>query len=92
MKLPNADQAIIEREKVADYLLNSGHFDNGGKVPYFVASGFLRDAWKVFAETLRNLTMAADFTKWQNSPHGIKYIFDGEIVTPAGCQAPLWTI
>jgi len=53
MKLPNAEHAIIEREKVANYLLNSGHPDNGGKAPYFEASGFHRDAWHVFAEALR---------------------------------------
>jgi hypothetical protein len=33
MKLPNADKAIIDREKIADYLLNPAHPDNGGKAP-----------------------------------------------------------
>ena len=25
MKLPNAEQAVVEREKIADYLLNPAH-------------------------------------------------------------------
>jgi hypothetical protein len=92
MKLPNAAHAIIEREKVADYLLNSGHPDNGGKAPFFVACGFHRDAWEVFAEALLSLVVTAEITKSLNPPHGIKYILDGEIETPAGRQASLRTI
>jgi len=92
MKLPNAEHAIIEREKVAGYLLNSGHPDNGGKAPYFVASGFHRDAWDVFAKALRGLAVTGEITKSLASPHGMKYILDGEIETPAGRQASLRTI
>ena len=33
MKLPNAENAVVEREKIADYLLNPAHPDNGGKAP-----------------------------------------------------------
>ena len=33
MKLPNANQSAVGREKIADYLLNPGHPDNGGKSP-----------------------------------------------------------
>lgn len=92
MKLPNAKNASIEREKVADYLLNSGHPDNGGKAPYFLAYGFHRDAWDVFAEALRRLAVTGEITKSLASPHGMKYILDGEIETPAGRQASLRTI
>ena len=92
MKIPNAEHAIIEREKVADYLLNSGHPDNGGKAPYFVASGFHRDAWEVFAEALRNLAVTGEIAKSLDSPHGMKYLLDGEIETPAGRQVSLRTI
>lgn len=92
MKLPNAEHAIIERDKVADYLLNSGHPDNGGKAPYIVAFGFHRDAWDVFAEALHRLAVTGEITKSLDSPHGMKYILDGEIETPAGRQVSLRTI
>lgn len=74
MKLPNAEHAIIEREKVADYLLNSGHPDNGGKAPFFVGYGFHPDAWDVFTGALRSLAMTGEITKSLDSPHGMKYI------------------
>ncbi|MDA1276056.1 MAG: hypothetical protein O2960_18725 [Verrucomicrobia bacterium] len=31
MKLPNAPQSLVSKEKIADYLLNAAHPDNGGK-------------------------------------------------------------
>jgi hypothetical protein len=39
MKLPNLDKAIIEREKIMDYLLNPVHPDNGGKSEFFRSLG-----------------------------------------------------
>lgn len=92
MKLPNAEHAIIEREKVAGYLLNPAHPDNGGKAPFFVTCGFRRDEWGVLADALRRLAVMGEVTKSLDSPHGMKYILDGEIETPAVCQSPLRTI
>jgi len=40
VKLPNAEKAIAEHEKVADYLLNAAHPDNGGKAAFFEGLGF----------------------------------------------------
>src|SRR5262245_37672421 len=45
MRLPNAERAIVEREKIVDYLLNSAHPDNGGKAQFFFSLGF-REAWQ----------------------------------------------
>ena len=41
MKLPNAEKAVVEREKLADYLLNAAHPDNGGKAAFFEGSDFI---------------------------------------------------
>jgi len=37
MKLPNAEQAVIEQEKITDYPLNPAHPDNGGKAAFSCA-------------------------------------------------------
>ena len=42
MYLPNANLAIVDREKIADYLLNPAHPDNGGKAKFFLGLGFYR--------------------------------------------------
>ena len=55
MKLPNAHLAIVEQEKVVEYLLNPAHPDNGGKAAFFRILGFDREDWSVFATALRKL-------------------------------------
>jgi len=92
MKLPNAEQAIIEREKIADYLLNPGHPDNGGKAAFFGACGFHRDEWDLLARVFRSLAVAGEITKTLDSPHGMKYILDGKVTTLTGRQYWLRTI
>jgi hypothetical protein len=57
MKLPNADKAIVEREKVADYLLNAAHPDNGGKAEFFMQLGFRREQWEILAAALKALAV-----------------------------------
>jgi hypothetical protein len=36
MKLPQADKLIVEREKIADYLLNPLHRYGAGKARFFL--------------------------------------------------------
>ena len=83
MKLPNAHLATVEPEKVAEYLLNPGHPDNGGKAAFFQMLGFERINWSVFAAALRKLAIMGEVTKSVESPHGNKYIVDGRIDAPS---------
>ena len=88
MKLPSADQAIVSREKIADYLLNPAHPDNGGKAEFFLSLGFSRDHWEALVAALKNLAVAGDVTSATDSPHGQKYVIVGRIDSPGG-QTPL---
>jgi hypothetical protein len=49
MKLPKSHLAIVEREKIAEYLLNAEHLDNGGKALFFISLGFSREEWLTLA-------------------------------------------
>jgi hypothetical protein len=40
MRLPNADDAVVPREKIQDYLLDLGHPIGGGKALFFLSFGF----------------------------------------------------
>jgi hypothetical protein len=84
MKLPNAHLALVEREKIADYLLNSGHPDNAGKALFFFALGFTQESWRELASAFHSLTARGEVTKSVASPHGLNYILDGRIDTPCG--------
>ena len=55
VKLPNADKAVVERHKVADYLLNAAHPDNGGKAAFFEGLGFRLSEWETLAKALQKL-------------------------------------
>ena len=84
MKLPNAHLAIVEQEKVTDYLLNAAHPDNGGKAAFFQRLGFHEGDWPAFAAALHKLADAGEVAKSVESAHGKKYIVDGWLETPSG--------
>jgi hypothetical protein len=84
MRLPNARLALVAREKIADYLLNAAHPDNGGKAEFFASLGFRREEWEVLARAFRELVVATEVTEHLESAHGMKYILEGAIQTPSG--------
>jgi hypothetical protein len=88
MKLPNAKNAVVDREKIVNYLLNAAHPDNGGKAAFFFGLGFRRDDWKLLAISLQKLAETSAVIKNVESPHGRKYILRGNIETPSG-KTPL---
>jgi hypothetical protein len=92
MKLPNADKAVVEREKVEDYLLNSAHPDNGGKAQFFERFGFHRNEWKILAKAFFELARTAEVTHSMKSSHGQKYVIVGRIESPSGKLALVRTI
>ncbi len=92
MKLPNAHLALIEREKITEYLLNPAHPDNGGKAAFFQAQGFRCDEWQTLAESLRKHAATGEVTAAMESSHGHKYILDARIGTPSGKMPRVRTV
>jgi hypothetical protein len=43
MQLPNADAAIVSRNKLGNYLLDLAHSIGGGKARFFLSFGFRRE-------------------------------------------------
>lgn len=92
MKLPNSQLAIVEREKIAEYLLNAVHPDNGGKALFFFALGFSREAWPILANAFLTLAQETEVAMIVESSHGIKYIVDGALSTPSGKSPTVRTV
>ena len=92
MKLPNADKAVVEREKITDYLLNPAHPDNGGKARFLGGLGFRRSEWKALASAFLALARKAEVAQSMESPHGRKYVIVGRIESPEGKPAATQTI
>ena len=92
MKLPHPEQAVVEREKIVDYLLNDRHPDNGGKAAFFENVGFRREEWNVLAAALLMLAQTAEVSQRVLSPHGAKYVIVGPLQAPGGHTAMVLTV
>jgi hypothetical protein len=53
VRLPNADHALIEVEKLRDYLLHEDHPQNRGKARLFAALGYTRENWPLLEGDIR---------------------------------------
>ena len=92
MRLPNAQNAVVERRKLTDYLLNAAHPDNGGKAAFFQALGFTGKDWPTLAAALHQLAETSVVVKNMESSHGHKYILHGRIRTPSGKTPQVQTV
>ncbi len=92
MKMPHGQMAVVEREKVLDYLLNEAHPDNGGKASFFLGLGFTRENWEIFRAALQEAAELGSVTKMMESVHGIKYVIDARLTGPVGRQASVRTV
>ncbi len=92
MNLPNAESAVVERDKIVDYLLNPAHPDNGGKAAFFLSHGFHPGRWQELAFAFANFAASTPVTKSVASTHGTKYVLDGELRTPSGRSPRVRTV
>lgn len=92
MELPNIHLAIVEREKITEYLLNDAHPDNGGKALFFSGLGFTRKEWPTLAQAFLRVTRENEVAISVESSHGIKYIVDGALSTPLGKSPTVRTV
>jgi|SRR5882672_559629 len=54
MRLPNTEFAVVEREKITEYLLNPEHRYGASKARFFAGFGFTLEACDVLASALRS--------------------------------------
>jgi hypothetical protein len=82
MKLPNAKDALVEREKIADYLLNPAHRYGASKARFFNEFGFRLEDWKILAEALREHGQTYDVANVHETGFGPRYVVEGQLNTP----------
>jgi len=84
MKLPNATQALVEREKIADYLLNLTHRYGASKARFFGEFGFRAAEWERLAEALQEQAQNFEVTRTRETGHGPRFEIEGELRCPDG--------
>jgi hypothetical protein len=73
VKLANSHLAIVEARKVAEYLLNASHPENGGKARFFEALGYSAlDVMRLVA-ALRTVAVTGEAVGRIESRHGTKF-------------------
>ena len=92
MRLPNVELALVERAKVVEYLLNPAHPDGTGKAAFFCSRTFHPERWEILAEALVELALRHEVASSTASPHGEKFVVDGNLSCPDGTTARVRTI
>ena len=82
MKLPNADKLVVEREKIADCLLNPAHCFGASKAQFFTHFGFRLAAWEQLALALREHGRKYEVTKTRETGFGPRYEVEGRLPCP----------
>jgi len=90
--LPNADAALINCEKIIEYLLSESHPDGRAKAAFFTKYGFTVEQWGVLAESLRKHGIDNPVVKTVESEYGVRYCVDGPVETPGGDRPAIRTV
>jgi hypothetical protein len=83
MNLPRAEQAVVPRNKVENYLLDLGHPLGGGKAQFFLRFGFRREEWRVLADALRQHARENPVTDSIADADGVTHLVEGPLETPS---------
>ena len=92
MRLPNAERARVEREKITDYLLSTPNPGGRSKAAFFLSFGFSADSWEDLAEAVRLHGRSHEVVRTVETVHGPRYCVDGVIETPDGRNPRVRTV
>lgn len=81
MLLPNANKAIIKKEKITDYVLNFDHFEGKNKARVFSSIlGLKKENSYYLINSIRRAILINDAIKQSQSAFGTKYTVDFELM------------
>ena len=92
MKIPNARIAKVERQKITEYLLNSGHRYGAGKARFFARFGFTLDDWEILSLALCGHARQHEVSRITETVFGPRYEVEGELQTPDGRTPRIRTV
>jgi hypothetical protein len=84
MRLPNVENAQVQREKLVGYLLASGHTVGGSKATFLARFGFTQENWPALQRALLQHASAHEVAASQVSDHGQFFEIVGPLSTPDG--------
>ena len=92
MKLPNPEGAVVDVEKVRDYLLSSTHPVGRLKAAFFMGLGYRAEDWGRLHKDLLNAALVDAATPGRFTRYGNKYEIRATLKGPAGRSAMVLTV
>ncbi len=95
MKMPNKTEAVVDANKISDYLLSDTHEIGKHKAAFFKRFGFDANSPTIFEEALKTHAIEREILKYDVSPFGTKYKLECDIETPDQrnpCIVSVWII
>ena len=79
MSFPDAEKAVVTKDKLCDYLLNSSHPVGGPKAAWFASIGYTRENWEELRDDLQAIAASCRDFIAKPSQFGVKYETVGDI-------------
>jgi filamentous hemagglutinin len=92
MMLPNAENLVVEEEKIVGYLLNTSHRYGASKARFFAAFGFQVKGWESLARALREHGQRYEVTRAKDTAFGPRYEIEGPLPAPDGRSPNVCTV
>lgn len=92
MKLPNAENAIVPSDKLADYLLSQSHLIGRWKARFFLSIGFRETRVDELKDALIDVAKKGQVKSTITTEFGIKYVVEGVILGPSGRRSVIRTV
>lgn len=89
MRLPNAEAAQIDRDKVRGYLLSETHPIGKWKAKFFRGIGFSEANLALLERLLIEIAKTEEVVETVTAVHGTKHVVEGLIKAPSGIQVRL---
>jgi len=84
MKLPNAKNALIGKDKLFEYLLNLGHRRGGSRARLLYSLGYDAQDWQRLADDLRQQHLTAEVIERRDTVWGERYDIVAPLTGPSG--------
>ena len=92
MRLPGGERAIIDPEKLRDYMLSRAHPVGRFKAAFFASLGYEIDNWQDLDRALRAAAGQAEAEPEDRTPYGQKYRIRSILEGQAGRSAEIVSV
>ncbi len=90
--LPHADQAVVEKAKICDYLLSSVHPVGRFKARVFLSLGYTLEAWTRLRDDLLHYERSGVVERIESSAYGMRVMIKARLEGPNGTSKQFRTI